>query len=65
MKCAIEVHQQELARMNETDEEYLNLWLDEPVNLTAMEKSYKQIVDRQSMSCDQFCVRTHTPNLNL
>ena len=59
MKCAIEVYQQELARMNETDEEYLNLWVDEPVDLPHMEKHYKQIVDRQSMSCDQFCSFTH------
>ena len=62
MKCAIEVHQQELARMNETDEEYLNLWLDEPIDLPSMEQYYKKIVDRQSMSCDRFCayVKTHS-----
>lgn len=49
MKCAIEVHQQELARMNETDEEYLNLWVDEPIDLQSMEQYYKKIVDRHDL----------------
>ena len=55
MKCAIEVYQQELARINETDEDYLNLWLEEPADLPSLEKHYKQTVERQSISCNRFC----------
>ena len=60
MKCAIELAQNEF-KMNKTDAEYLNLWVDEPVDLPTMEQQYKQIVDRQSMSCDHFFLRAHIP----
>ena len=59
MKCAIEVYQQELARINETDEDYLNLWLEEPADLPSLEKHYKQTVERQSISCNRFCTCAH------
>ena len=63
LKCAIEVYQQELARMNETDEEYLNLWVDDPVTHEHMEKNYKKIVDRQSMSCNRPNLKTSITTL--
>ena len=54
MKCAIELAQNEF-KMNETDKDYLNLWLEEevPIDLPALEKHYKQTVERQSISCNR------------
>ena len=60
MKCAIELAQNEF-KMNETDKDYLNLWLEEevPIDLPALEKHYKQTVERQSISCNRFCTCAH------
>ena len=60
MKCAIELAQNEF-KMNETNEDYLNLWLEEevPIDLPALEKHYKQTVERQSISCNHFCTYAH------
>ena len=53
MKCAIDLKVIELAqnesKMNETNEDYLNLWLEEPVDLPSMEQYYKQIVERHDL----------------
>ena len=73
MKCAIELAQNEF-KMNETDD-YLNLWLEEeePIDLPSLEKHYKQTVERQSISCNRFCMcapehahcTVHPPHLHL